>query len=207
MLEEDPDPQAAEEFRAEVVEWLQHHGAWPEAESEERALLAAAVGSIPDRDGIRTSWRGEGVAVLVWALELADLPPYDETVSSVEVASSVRFLEEDAESIKTTAKLRSLGEIEEYAAFLGSVYARIISFDDRRELSNKDDATLERIFGPSEKTGVKFVAGDLAFGGRSLTEAPASLLDEFRSIVIERFTAVNWLLGEEELYSDITLDT
>ena len=76
-IEGDAGNGEAEALRQSVLEWAAAIGIIPEIEPRELALLQAPLGGLSERERIDGSWRGEGFAVLAWALGRCDLPPYD----------------------------------------------------------------------------------------------------------------------------------
>lgn len=55
--------------------------------------------------------------------------------------------------------------------------------------------------------GVAILEDDLAVGGKPIAQADTAHVQMMTSIVQERHHAANWLLGWEELYSEVTTDT
>jgi hypothetical protein len=49
--------------------------------------------------------------------------------------------------------------------------------------------------------------GDLEIRGAPIFRAPEAVWREVMSIAIERQQAANWLIGEDEIYSEVTCDT
>ena len=62
-------------------------------------------------------------------------------------------------------------------------------------------------FGPLPVGGLRLVAGDLEVRGLPVWEAPEEDWREVLSIARERQQAANWLMGQEEIYSEVTCDT
>jgi len=54
--------------------------------------------------------------------------------------------------------------------------------------------------------GIRFLNKDLAIGDVTLSEAREQEWSEVMSIVVERHRAVNWLLGDVPIYSEVRCD-
>ena len=49
--------------------------------------------------------------------------------------------------------------------------------------------------------------GGLAFEGKPLAEADRERLEDWESVICERHRAAIWLVGEEQPYTEISVDT
>src|SRR6478752_2827042 len=103
--------------------------------------LRAALARLPDEDPavVDAVWRGEALGTLLWALQLAELPPYD--VAAVE-------LEE--------AKLRDAEEIEleRESARLWHWRARTTELQDREEVELPEQfATFDQLIAATAMRG------------------------------------------------------
>jgi hypothetical protein len=91
-IEADAGNKDAENFRQDVMNWLYDLGLADEIGSEEFDLLNSPLGALPERKAIDASWRGEGMAVLAWALNIIELPPHDQPGDSPMIAQSLGFM-------------------------------------------------------------------------------------------------------------------
>jgi hypothetical protein len=206
-LEKDAGNTDAERFRRDVLAWLGDVGALAEAEPGERRILEAPLGALDEQRVIDASWRGEGLAVLAWALRRAELPSYGKTAISADVATALGFMRTPAESVLAAPTLRSPAEIETLARRLFALHWRLREFTLRPRAM--DFATFARTarFGPLDIEGLELASGDLAIDGRPLLSADPHRVDECLGIARERQQAANWLRGDERLYSDVGADT
>jgi hypothetical protein len=62
-------------------------------------------------------------------------------------------------------------------------------------------------WGPLHLDGLEIMDGDLAVKGTPVNQLDENQFQEALSITRERHQALNWLVGTEELYSDVTTDT
>src|ERR1044071_4069774 len=58
-----------------------------ELDEELRAVLAT-LPEDPDSEAVDAVWRGEALGTLLWALQLAELPPYDEPFEAERLAEA-----------------------------------------------------------------------------------------------------------------------
>src|SRR5262249_34991627 len=78
MSRADMPSESWEPQRAHLFARLQGLGIAPELEPPERAFLHVPVGGADPRLVTDAAWRGEGLAVLAWALNRFELPAHDE---------------------------------------------------------------------------------------------------------------------------------
>lgn len=62
-------------------------------------------------------------------------------------------------------------------------------------------------FGSFDLSKFQVVKGDLALGGVRIDKAGPEAVGKASSTAMERHTAINWLLGESELYSETDTST
>jgi hypothetical protein len=170
--------------------------------------LREALGRLPsdEREVIDAVWHGEALGTLLWAVQLLELPPYDQPFASAEVANA--RLED--------AALRDAEEIdlERQSARLWHWRARTsaVQAEGTVELPERF-ASFDQLIAATAMRGFEQgilpapMRGDFpAYGKIYRHLAPAQLL-EARSIAAERQHALNWLCGEGRSWDDVTLDT
>lgn len=197
----------AEAFRRRVVRWLEDVGLAEELEPDEAQVLQLPLGALSERQRINASWRGEGGAVLAWALGRFGLPPYDQMVHAPDVGSALGFLESDGQQLLANPRVRSRQEIGTYAQRMFTVHWRLRQFSQDHLPMDFEAFARTCWFGPLETQGVQFVTGDLAVGGVPISAATESAFEECRGIVVERHKAANWLTGQHPVYREVTTDT
>lgn len=62
-------------------------------------------------------------------------------------------------------------------------------------------------FGPLNIEGIALAESDLSVGGVPIARAAADAIRTASSIAIERHKAFNWLLGYDEIYSEVDTST
>jgi len=198
---------AAEDFRRDVLRWLTDARVTDELEPEERVLLETPLGSLTERQEINASWRGEGLAVLAWALKRFELPAYDQIVSPPDVADALGFLTNDGYELLAAPELRAPEEIDHLAELMLAAHWRLRQFSIDGLPMEYAVFAQTCYFGPLETRGLRFVDGDLAIGERAISKVQEAEWREVLSIVRERQQAANWLTGQDPIYSEVTCDT
>lgn len=175
-----------------------------------QAELRSALARLEDEGGeqavVDAVWRGEALGALLWSLQLAELPAYDQPFDSAEVADTsldgaalrpAEEIEQERESARlwhwrartTTLQQRDGVELpERYASFDQLVAATAMRGYEQGLL-------------PAPMRG-DFRAYDKVY--RHLSEEQHA---EAHSVALERQHALNWLLGLGESWDDVPLDT
>ncbi len=172
--------------------------------------LATALRALPAGAGdpavIEAVWQAEGLGMLLWALGLVELPPFDSPF--------------DAEWLLATptahGSLRAREEIEHAreSARLWHWRARTLALRKGDEIDLPDDwASFEQLIAVAAMRGYERgllpspVRGDFAAFGTGYRElSPAQAAEAF-SIAYERHRALNWLCGEGRSWDDTPTDT
>lgn len=105
------EAESAGDTYAQSRAWLTAHGLDDELEPRERAFLDQPLGSASDEDVSYGSWRAEGLAVLAWALGVAEIGGPDEQSDPMELWTALDFLSDGRPSILDYPALRSPAEI------------------------------------------------------------------------------------------------
>jgi hypothetical protein len=206
-IETDVGNRDAEQFREDVLNWLYDLGLSDEIESEEFDLLNSPLGTSPERASINASWRGEGMAVLAWALNIIELHPHDQLVDAPMIAESLGFLKDVESTVLHNPQLRSFEDLNRFAESMLSLHWRLRQYSLDHASMNFVDFAKTCYFGPLELHGLRFVENDLAIGDRTISKASEETWRECLSIAQERHIAANWLIGNNEVYSQVTTDT
>lgn len=206
-IEQDAGSDEAEALREDLPAWLEHAGALREAEPGELALLNSPLGAVAPQAAIDASWRGEGLAVLAWALGRFELPPHDTLVDPKEAADSVGFFEEDAAELIAAARLRPAEELKRFAQRTFALHWRLREFSLRPAAMDFARAAYDAWFGPMTVDGLPLADGDLAVGGLPLAKAEPGDVLTWLSIAQERHQAANWLIGQGAVYSKVDTPT
>jgi hypothetical protein len=151
-------------------------------------------------------WRGEALGTLLWALQLAELPAYDEPFRPEEVAAV------DLEG----GVLREADEIlsEQESARLWHWRARTtaVQADGTVDLSGRY-ASFDQLIAATAMRGFEQgllpapLRGDFRAYGKVYRHLSPEQASEAHSIALERHHALNWLAGEGATWDDVPLDT
>jgi hypothetical protein len=196
--------------RDHVIDWLKGLGLAAELEPQERDFLHAPCGIVDPQLVTNAAWRGEGLAVLAWALNRFGLPAYDEEAFPPDLAQeSVGFLNpEAARQLLDTAVLRPAAEIERFATYATMVTWRLRTF---RMYSGRWDFVeyLRRhtAFREAWLEGLRFVDGDLAIGEQAVANVPPEKVHTWERVAEERQRAAYWLEGDNTVYSQVNPTT
>ncbi len=195
---------AADAQHQDLIGWAKEdHDLTTEFEKSELEFLESAVGALDEQSMINASWRIEGLAILAWALNLVELPVYDQTVNSTVIMTSVI---QAAKTILQNPKLRDADEI-------GKVSEQIFSLRWRlREPRNGQALDFARVaegnwFLSSDISSFRLIDRDIALGDTSVSQAPPAVLQSAVSCTMERDRAIRWLYGAHEIYSEVDLST
>jgi hypothetical protein len=173
-----------------------------------QAELRAALERLPSEDEavVDAVWRGEALGTLLWALQLVELPAYDEPfdpgeVSAVELEAAKLREDEEVELERSSARLwhwrARTGELQEGGDVeLPARYATIDQLVAATAMRGYEQGLL-----PQPMRG-DFRAFDKVY--RHLTPEQRG---EAHSIALERHHALNWLCGEGSTWDDVPLDT
>ena len=173
-----------------------------------QAELRGALGRLPsdEREVIDAVWEGEALGTLLWALQLVELPPYDQPFTSAEVANA---------SLENAA-LRDDEEIdlERQSARLWHWRARTsaVQAEGAVELPERY-ASFDQLIAATAMRGFEQgvlpapMRGDFPAYGKIYRHLSPAQLTEARSLAAERQHALSWLCGEGRSWDEVTLDT
>jgi hypothetical protein len=175
--------------------------------------LRAALAKLPDDDPavVDAVWRGEALGTLLWALQLLELPAYDEPFDAEEVATAVQ-----AAAQLDAARLRSGEEIEleRDSARLWHWRARTTGLQAAGALELPERyATFDQLIAATAMRGYEQgvlpapMRGDFRAYGKVYRHLTPEQHAEAHSIAVERHHALNWLCGAGETWDDVPLDT
>jgi hypothetical protein len=176
-----------------------------------RALAAdvrAGLDRVPSEDEsvVDAVWRGEALGTLLWALQLAELPPYDRPFDPEDVASTD----------PAGGTLRDGEEIalERESALLWHWRARTTRLQARADVELPPRyASFDQLIAATAMRGYEQgllpapARGDFRAYGKVYRHLTPEQRAEAHSIAAERHHALNWLTGEGRSWDDVPLDT
>ena len=173
-----------------------------------REEVAAALEQLPSDEPavVDAVWRGEALGTLLWALQLAELPPYDRPFDTQEVVAS------ELEG----AELRDEEEValEQESARLWHWRARTTELQGRGgvELPARY-ATFDQLVAATAMRGYEQgllpppMRGDFRAYGKIYRHLTPAQHAEAHSIAAERHHALSWLVGVGTAWDEVPLDT
>jgi hypothetical protein len=170
--------------------------------------LRAALAKLPDDDPaiVDAVWRGEALGTLLWALQLMELPAYDQPFDAEEVAA----VGLDAADLRDAEEI----ELERDSARLWHWRARTTSLQAAGVLELPDRyATFDQLIAATAMRGYEQgvlpapMRGDFRAYGKVYRHLAPEQHAEAHSIAVERHHALNWLCGAGEAWDDVPLDT
>ena len=170
--------------------------------------LRAALGRLPSDDPavVDAVWRGEGLGTLLWALQLAELPPYDQPFDpdALVEASLEEARLRDAEEI----------ELERESARLWLWRARTTDLQATGDVELPERfASFDQLIAATAMRGFEQgllpapMRGDFRAYGKVYRHLAPEQQAEAHSIALERQHALNWLAGLGDSWDDVPLDT
>ncbi len=170
--------------------------------------LRAALAQLPSDNPavVDAIWRGEALGTLLWALQLTELPSYDQPFDPEEVAA----VELDGAHLRDAEEV----ELERESARLWHWRARTTSLQAAGALELPDRyATFDQLIAATAMRGYEQgvlpapVRGDFRAYGKVYRHLSLEQHAEAHSLAVERHHALNWLCGAGETWDDVPLDT
>jgi hypothetical protein len=170
--------------------------------------LRAALAKLPSDDPVVVDavWRGEALGTLLWALQLLELPAYDQPFDAEEVAA----VQLDDADLRGGEEL----ELERDSARLWHWRARTTGLQAAGALELPERyATFDQLIAATAMRGYEQgvlpapMRGDFRAYGKVYRHLSPEQHAEAHSIAVERHHALNWLCGAGETWDDVPLDT
>jgi hypothetical protein len=207
FIDEDPRDEQCRSLHARMPPWLADVGAASELEPWESSALSQPLGRLETQTRVNGSWASEGLAVLGWVLQRYDLPSHDSCVDPQALTMALEFLEPRAAVLLSSVTLRSADEIQTGADRAFAVHWRLRQFSLSRQRMDFAEFARTAWFGPLNIQGVALAESDLSICGVPITRAAADKMRTASSIAVERHKAFNWLLGYDDIYSEVDTST
>lgn len=175
-----------------------------------RADVRGALERLPDAGDdpvvVDAVWRGEALGTLLWALQLAELPPYDRPFDGAEVVAT----ELDQAALRPADET----ELERESARLWHWRARTTALQRSGELHLPEQyASVDQLVAATAMRGFEQgilpapIRGDFRAFEKVYRHLSPEQLAEAHSIALERHHALNWLAGLGRGWDDVPLDT
>lgn len=199
-----------QELLTSLDRWFSESGLGQEMEAEERDIVKAPASELDTRIAVNACWRWEGAAVLAASLGRLALPPHDETIDTKVCGDACGLFASraDLDRLSATATFDANFDRLAYANRVVAIHWRLRQFM-LIERTPLDFATFARgvQWAEFDLQGVELCNGELAIGGRSIIDSDPDKLQMTLSIASERHTAANWLIGWNQIYSEVDNST
>jgi hypothetical protein len=193
-----------------MLEWLRDARVSDELEAEEWKIFQRPFGRLESQAKINAVWRLEGAGVLLWALGLYELPPYDQLVTPSDLQEVVRIYEANpARDIVANAKLRPDEELQDYWKHATMTHWRFVNFRLRPTAIDFVACSQGCWIGQFDISRFRIQDKDLVVGNRPIAKADPQLVNISHSASVERHLAINWLIGNggSSIYSKTDTST
>jgi hypothetical protein len=170
--------------------------------------LRSALAELPSDDAavVDAVWRGEALGTLLWALQLAELPPYDRPFDSDEVAATPL----DGARLRAEEEL----ELERASARLWHWRARTSDLQAAGVLELPEHySTHDQLIAATAMRGFEQgllpapIRGDFRAYERVYRHLSPEQHREAHSLAVERHHALNWVCGLGASWDEVPLDT
>ena len=201
-FQEEADP-TIEEDRLAVIRWVKSLGIRDELEPQEWKVLERPVGKLENRDLLNAHWRVESLTMLAWALGRYSMPEYDELTDLDGVIDAMGLLDEEASAaLLKDPKLRSPEELETMQDHQLALHWRVRDYSLQQEPMDFVEFSKNSWFGGFDLERFRVINGDLAIDDVEICKAGPDEVNTVQSIVMERHLAINWLVGDSEIFSE-----
>ena len=177
-----------------------------ELRGELREALARLPEESDDRAVVDAVWRGEALGTLLWALQLAELPPYDHPFEP----ETLVLVEPDDGDLRQAEDI----ELECESARLWHWRARTTELQTAGKLELPPRyATFDQLIAATAMRGYEQgvlpapLRGDFHAFGKVYRHLTPGQHAEAHSIALERHHALSWLCGGGSSWDDVPLDT
>ena len=201
-----------ESFRAEFLPWLAREGLEEELESWERKSIYAAQGVLSEDDISEGLCLPACCHMLAWALGLTDLPRPDRRQKAVELLAPLGFETLSPPPIRVAellekAQRRSASE-QTYANDLClAIHWRFVQHQVRPEPLDFVEVGKNSWWHEFDPSGPWIVDGDLGFEGVPIHQLDPDDLPVAFMLARYRHKAMNWLAGDDPVFSMVSTDT
>lgn len=201
-----PEEKRPAKFK-QLAEWFWSLEIGHELEESERAVLDTPLGNLPPETVNQLVALFDDVAVLAWALRLAEMPRHDCFFDRRALCGAVGLYSEDARFVIDSADLRDAIDLRAQADRLLAVHWRLREWELRPNHIDFARLAGDTWFGPIELSTLPLKDGDLAFNGQPICKADPKLLERCSTAIAHRHKAINWLCGHDPVYSRVQAAT
>ncbi len=166
-----------------------------EGEEWEIRALETPVGKLDEGTVAKLQGLSEGAMVLAWALNLAQLPPYDVQVDPENLYRHVLRAGQE------TVSLREPSEIQALDFQMLAIHWRLSQLRGGHKPMDFAAYAPKAWCGPMDLTLARLQNNDLEVGGKPVSECAEKAIRITTGILQERRQATHWLMGQDPVYS------
>lgn len=182
---------------------LKDSESWNEAEEWEAQVLEAPVGTLSPKLRWKLPWLSEGAAILGWALRQIELPAYDKQVK----VESLYRIRDAIKSAGIGLDLRPSEEMDILSNQMLAIHWRLRQFSVKRESMDFAEYAPRSWWGELDLGLARLINNDLEVNGCTIAESTEESWRCASGIMEERRTAILWLLGAADKYSEVDTST
>ena len=199
----DGDEGQAQRMASKILEFVREAGIEDALDEEEMRLLRSRSGSWSQVERVQASWLVEGVGVLAWTLDQAELPKFDAKCQAVGVSLSLGLFQPGVRDEIGLWSTRRQEEIATGAAYYFALHWRLQRYLVKPEKMDLAGALRDSKWPQPVLDGLDLAVGDLTIDGGPLEEVRRERLGEVFCIVRERCKAFRWLTGYDRSYPTV----
>jgi hypothetical protein len=196
-----------EAYLTRLADWFWTLNVGHELEDHERHILDQPLGAIGRDEAMAISQQLEAVAVLAWALELAELPAPDQFVQAKRLADVLGLFREDTRFVIDSAELRHEHDLRAAADQIMAVHWRLREFAINPNAIDFERMCAESWFGPIDPGSIPMLNGDLSIGNVALVDSDPATVARISVTIQHRHRAINWLCGHHPVFSQVDIST
>jgi hypothetical protein len=186
---------------------MKGNGLWNQMTKEEKEFGVSTPFNVGWQQHLNAMWSMESVAVLTWAIGLADFPCFDTQTDGILLEkipySDVKGFTGSATLIPTEVieRKRSLAELWHWRVRTRKLIQDGYSFEPDDDERKRGVRTLDDIVRKSAKLAydkgdlLEIIEGDFPYRGKAFRSLTEEEYQEATSIIMERHKALNWLCG------------
>lgn len=194
--------------------WLKSEELWSVLSESEQSLMLTPAGQINRKDLINTSWRIEGLGIILWSLgKIKRISPYDTMADSdflekLPLFNSTKSFISNAEMI-SESQIRKARDVAEFWNWRSRTYKILLEPEKHtipKDISMED--IIQQAAAKGEQDGLfKAIGNDFPAFNKPYRKVTESEWEELRSIAQERHYALNWLCGFASNWDEIVTDS
>jgi hypothetical protein len=174
-------------------------------DAAEIRFINSPFGSLTVAERCEASWLIEGMAVLAWALEKAELPSFWQRVDAAHISDKLGMFRPGVKDGLARAALRDSEEIGTAALSYAALHWRLAKHNENPGKVDFEEHLKHPDTGVALAHDFELLEGDIVIDGAPLERITRQRFLEIWCIVRERIKAFRWLLGFDHGYGTLTM--